>query len=50
VGNAFVKQYDLHYQHKKVETPNGGMFAQYGVMIFHAKRGGGPTLSLNIKN
>jgi hypothetical protein len=26
-GNVFVKRYELHYQPKKVETPEGEMFA-----------------------
>jgi hypothetical protein len=49
-GNAFVKWYELHYQPKKVDIPEGEMFAQYGYLNFHAKRDGGPKLSLTIKN
>jgi hypothetical protein len=49
-SNAFVKQYELHYQPKKVETPEGEMVAQYGCLNFHAKRDGGLKLSLAIKN
>jgi hypothetical protein len=49
-GNALAKRYKLHYQPKKVETPEGEMFAQYGCLNFHAKRDGGPKLSLTIKN
>jgi hypothetical protein len=49
-SNAFVKRYELHYQPKKVETPEGEMVAQYGCLNFHAKRDGGPKLSLTIKN
>jgi hypothetical protein len=50
VSNTFVKRYELHYQPKKVETPEGEMAAQYGYLNFHAKRDGGPKLSLAIKN
>jgi hypothetical protein len=49
-SNAFVKRYELHYQPKKVEIPDGEMFTQYGYLNFHAKRDGGPKLSLAIKN
>jgi hypothetical protein len=49
-SNTFVKQYELHYQPKKVETPEGEMAAQYGYLNFHAKRDGGLKLSLAIKN
>jgi hypothetical protein len=40
----------LHYQPKKVETPEGELVAQYGCLNFPAKRDGGPKLSLAIKN
>jgi hypothetical protein len=40
----------LQYQLKRVETPEGEMFAQYGCLNFHAKRDGGPKLSLAVKN
>jgi hypothetical protein len=46
----FVKRYELHYQPKKVETPEGEMVTQYGCLNFHTKRDGGPKLSLAIKN
>jgi hypothetical protein len=49
-SNAFVKRYELHYQPKKVETLEGEMVAQYGYLIFHAKRDGGSKLNLAIKN
>jgi hypothetical protein len=49
-SDAFAKRYELHYQPKKVETPEGEMFTQYGCLNFHAKRDGGPKLSLAIKN
>jgi hypothetical protein len=49
-SNVFVKRYELHYQPKKVETPEGEMVAQYGCLNFHAKRDGGLKLSLAIKN
>jgi hypothetical protein len=49
-GNVFVKRYELHYQPKKVEIIEGDMFVQYGCLNFHAKRDGGPKLSLAIKN
>jgi hypothetical protein len=49
-GNAFVKRYELHYQLKTVETPEGDQIAQYGCLNFHAKRDGSPKLSLMIKN
>jgi hypothetical protein len=39
-GNLFAKSYELHYQPKTVLTPEGD----------HAKRDGGPKLSLMIKN
>jgi hypothetical protein len=49
-GNVFVKQYELHYKPKKVETNDGELMAQYGYLNFHAKRDGEPKLSLTIKN
>jgi hypothetical protein len=49
-GNSFTKRYELHYQPKTVETPEGERIAQYGCLNFHAKRDGGPKLSLTIKN
>jgi hypothetical protein len=33
-----------------VETVEGDMFTQYGCLKFHAKRDGGPKLSLAVKN
>jgi hypothetical protein len=33
-----------------VETAEGDIVAQYGCLNFHAKRDGGPKLSLTIKN
>jgi hypothetical protein len=45
-----MKRYELHYQPKKVETPEGQKFAQYRCLNFHAKRDGWPKLSLAIKN
>jgi hypothetical protein len=48
--DAFTKQYELHYQPKKVGTAKGDMFAQYDCMNFHMKRDGRPKLSLAIKN
>jgi hypothetical protein len=44
-GNAFAKRYELHYQPKKVETPEGVMFTRYGCLNFHAKRDGGRSLA-----
>jgi hypothetical protein len=49
-GSLFVKLYKLHYQSKTVETPEGEWITQYGCLNFHAKRDGGPNLSLAIKN
>jgi hypothetical protein len=49
-GNTFAKRYELHYQPKKVETPDREMIAQYGCMNFHAKRDGGLKLSPAINN
>jgi hypothetical protein len=48
--NAFAKRYELHYQLKTVETPDGDQIAQYGCLNFHAKRDGSLKLSLAIKN
>jgi hypothetical protein len=45
-----VKCYELHYQPKTVSTPEGDQIVQYGCLNFHAKRDGGPKLSLVIKN
>jgi hypothetical protein len=50
MSNTFLKRYELHYQSKKVETPEGEMFAQYGCLNFYAKRDGGPKLRFAIKN
>jgi hypothetical protein len=49
-GNLFAKSYELHYQPKTVLTPEGDQIVQYGCLNFHAKRDGGPKLSLTIKN
>jgi hypothetical protein len=49
-GNLFVKRYELHYQPKTMSTPDGDQIAQYRCLNFHAKRDGGPKLSLEIKN
>jgi hypothetical protein len=49
-GNSFAKRYELHYQPKTVETPEGDRIAQYGCLNFPAKRDGGPKFSLAIKN
>jgi hypothetical protein len=49
-GSAFAKWYELHYQSKTVETPEGDQIAQYGCLNFHAKRDGSLKLSLTIKS
>jgi hypothetical protein len=49
-GNAFVKQYELHYQPKTLETPEGDQIAQYGCLNFRANRDGRPKLTFAIKN
>jgi hypothetical protein len=49
-GNSFAMLYELHYQLKSVETPEGDRIAQYGCMNFHVKRDGSSKLSLAIKN
>jgi hypothetical protein len=49
-GNLFEKCYELHYQPKTVSTLDGDQIAQYRCLNFHAKRDGGPKLSLVIKN
>jgi hypothetical protein len=49
-GNLFAKRYELHYQPKTVSTPDGDQIAQCRFLNFHAKRDGGPKLSLTIKN
>jgi hypothetical protein len=45
-----VKCYELHYQPKTVVTLGGEHVEQYGCLNYHAKRDGGPKLSLAIKN
>jgi hypothetical protein len=50
LGNVFMKQYELHYQPKIVETLEGDQIAQYGCLNFHTKKDGGEKLSLTIKN
>jgi hypothetical protein len=49
-GNLFVKCYELHYKSKSVSTLEGDQITQYKCLNFHAKRDGGPKLSLVIKN
>jgi hypothetical protein len=49
-GNVLMKWYELQYQPKKVETPEGEKFVKYGCPNFHAKRDGGLKLRLAIKN
>jgi hypothetical protein len=48
--DMFPKWYELHYQPKIVETPEGNRITQYGCLNFHAKRDGGLKLRLTIKN
>jgi hypothetical protein len=48
--NSFVKRYELHYQPKTIEIPEGERIAQYGCLNFHAKRDASLKLSLVIKN
>jgi hypothetical protein len=50
LGNLFAKRYELHYQPNTVLTSEGDQITQYGCLNFHAKRDGGPKLSLAIKN
>jgi hypothetical protein len=45
-----VKCYELHYQPKTVDTPDGEWIAQYEYLNFHAKRDGSPKFSLAMKN
>jgi hypothetical protein len=49
-GSAFAKRYELYYQPKIVETPEGSQIVRYRCLNFHAKRDGSPKLSLVIKN
>jgi hypothetical protein len=49
-GSVYVKLYELHYQPKTIVTPEGEHVAQYGCLNFHAKRDGGPKVSLAIKS
>jgi hypothetical protein len=49
-GDAFAKQYELHYHLKRIETDEGSLFMQYDHLNFHAKRDDRPKLSLAIKN
>jgi hypothetical protein len=48
--NSFVKRYELHYQPKTVDTPDGEWIVQYEYLNFHAKRDGTPKFSLAMKN
>jgi hypothetical protein len=49
-SDVFVKQYELHYQPKRIETKKGPLFVQYSCLNFHAKRDGGSKLRITIKN
>jgi hypothetical protein len=49
-GNSFAKRYELHYQPKTIETPEGDQITQYRCLNFHAKRDGSPMLSPAIRN
>jgi hypothetical protein len=49
-GGAFTKWYEMHYQSKTMETPEGSRIVQYICLNFHAKRDDSPKLSLAIKN
>jgi hypothetical protein len=49
-GDAFMEQYEQHYQPKRVETDKGSLFTQYDCLNFHAKRDGRTKLSLAVKN
>jgi hypothetical protein len=49
-SDTLAKWYELHYQLKRVKTPEGEMFTQYSYLNFHVKRDGGPKLSLALKN
>jgi hypothetical protein len=49
-SDGFAKRYELHYQSKKVVVDGLEKFQQFGVINFHAKRGGEVGLTPAIKN
>jgi hypothetical protein len=49
-SDRFMKRYELHYQPKKVIVDSFNRYQQFGVLNFHARRGGGARLTPAIKN
>jgi hypothetical protein len=49
-SDDFTKHYELHYQLKKVVVDGFHKFQQFGVINFHARRGGEAGLTLAVKN
>jgi hypothetical protein len=49
-SDGFAMRYELHYQPKKVVVDSFEKFQQFGIINFHAKRGGVAGLTLDIKN
>jgi hypothetical protein len=48
--DGFYKRYEFHYWPKKVAVDGFEKFQQFGVINFHAKRGGKAGLTPGIKN
>jgi hypothetical protein len=44
-SDRFMKRYELHYQPKKVIVDSFNRYQQFGVLNFHARRGGGARLT-----
>jgi hypothetical protein len=49
-SDSITKRYELHYQLKKVAVDDFKKFQQFGIINFHAKRGGEVGLTPAIKN
>jgi hypothetical protein len=49
-SDGFVKRYELHYHPKKVIVGDFERFQQFGVINFHARRGGRARMNTAIKN
>jgi hypothetical protein len=49
-SDGFTRRYELHYQPKKVVVDSFEKYQQFGVITFHARRGGEVGLTQVVKN
>jgi hypothetical protein len=49
-SDGFVRRYEIHYQPKKVVVDGFEKYQQFGIINFHARRGGDVGLTQAVKN